>query len=81
MTKQKPVTGNQPQVGQQKIYGSVPNKPIEGAANQPEVLPHVKVHGQRRTATVRVRAKDTDQEMVINQADFDSDRHERLEEI
>ena len=72
-------TSNQPQVSNQRIYGSQPVVPLKTPSDQPEVLPHTKVHGQRQTATVRVRAKDTDQEIVINEADFDSDRHERLD--
>ena len=71
-------TANQPEPVRQRIYGSTPVEPIEGAANQPELLPQTKVHGQRRTPTVRVRARDTDQEMVINQADFDDALHELI---
>ena len=76
------LSGNQPQNVRQRIYGSTPVEPLEDApSDQPIVLQHTRVHGQRQTATVRVRVKGGDQEMIINQADFDSGRHERLEEI
>lgn len=75
------ITGNQPQNVRQRIYGSQPVESLDAPSDQPQVLPHTKVHGQRKMVTLRVRAKGTDQEMLINQADFDSDRHERLEEI
>ena len=73
------ITSTQPQVTDQKIYGSVPNKPMEGAANQPEVLPNTTVHGIRKNPTINVRLKASDTEAVINAEDYDADRHERLE--
>jgi len=71
-------TSNQPQNVRQRIYGSQPVEPLKTPSDQPEVLPHTKVHGQRQTATVRVRAIGGDQEMVINQADYDETLHERI---
>ena len=74
------LTGNQPQNVRQRIYGSTPVEPLADApSDQPRVLQHTKVHGQRKTVTVRVRAKDTNQEMIITKADFDETLHERLD--
>lgn len=73
------VTGNQPQVTDTRIYGSVPVEPIAGASNQPEVLPHVKPYGVKSIPTIRVTLKGGDKEMVINASDFDPGKHERLD--
>lgn len=74
------VTSAQPEPVRQRIYGSTKVEPLHGVSNQPEVLPHTKVYGQRLTATVRVKLKvsDDDREMIIGEKDFDPDRHERL---
>ena len=70
------LTGNQPQPVKQRIYGSVPVAPLEGASNQPEVLSHTKVYGNKHHSTVRVTSKGGD-EMIINESDFDSAKHAR----
>lgn len=72
------ITGNQPQPVRQRIYGSVPVVPLEGASNQPEVLSHTKVYGNRHPSTVRVTLKDGGKELIINQSDFDENKHDRL---
>ena len=72
------VTGNQPQPVRQRIYGSVPVAPLE-SANQPEVLAHTKVYGNRHPSTVRVTLKDGGKELTINQSDFDPATHDRLD--
>ena len=71
------VTANQPEPVRQRIYGSQPVQPLAGVSNQPEVLPHTRVHGQRKTATIAVGMKDGGAEAAINEADFDPDRHVR----
>ena len=73
------ITGNQPQPVRQRIYGSVPVAPLEGASNQPEVLSHTKVYGNKHPSTVRVTLKDSGKELTINQSDFDPAMHERLD--
>ena len=74
------LTGNQPEPVKQRIYGSVLVKPLDGAANQPQVLPNTKVYGARKLPTVRVNLKGgTEKELIINAADFDESIHERLE--
>lgn len=77
MTK---ITSSQPEPVKQRIYGSTPVEPLAGASNQPEVLPHTKVHGGKRTPTIRVRLKSggDDRELIVNVADFDAAMHERL---
>ncbi len=76
------VTGNQPEPVKQRIYGSQKVEPIEDApSDQPRVLPNTRVHGQRSCPTIHVRSLDNDAEMVINENDFDPDRHERLDEL
>lgn len=74
------VTSTQPEPVKQRIYGSTPVEPLGGASNQPQVLPHTKVYGQRKIARVRVKLKDRDdgRELVIDEKDFDPARHERL---
>ena len=72
------LTGNQPQPVRQRIYGSVPVSPLEGASNQPEVLSHTKVYGVKVIPTIRVTSKGGD-EMIINESDFDSAKHDRLD--
>ena len=72
------VTGNQPQPVRQRIYGSVPVVPLD-SANQPEVLSHTKVYGNRHPSTVRVTLNDGGKELTINQSDFDENKHERLD--
>lgn len=72
------ITGNQPQPVRQRIYGSVPVVPLD-SANQPEVLAHTKVYGNKHPSTVRVTLKDGGEEMVINETDFDPAKHERLD--
>ena len=76
MTK---ITSSQPEVVRQKIYGSVPNRPLNGPSDQPAVVKGTRVYGQRLTPTVRVRLTDSDRELVIEEKDFDPDRHERLD--
>ena len=71
------VTGNQPEPVRQRIYGSVPVVPLD-SANQPEVLSHTKVYGNRHPSTVRVTLKDSGKELIINQSDFDENKHDRL---
>lgn len=78
MNRQRPPTSTQPQPVRQRIYGSVPVEPIAGA-NQPEVLAHTKVYGNKRPPTVRVTLKDNGKELIINQSDFDPAKHERLD--
>lgn len=73
------VTGNQPQPVRQRIYGSVPVEPMAGASNQPEVLANTKVYGNKHPSTVRVTLKDGGKELTINQSDFDTAKHERLD--
>ena len=73
------ITGNQPQPVKQRIYGSVPVAPLEGASNQPEVLAHTKVYGNKHPSTVRVTLKDGGKELTINQSDFDPAKHDRLD--
>ena len=72
------LTGSQPQPVRQRIYGSVPVAPLEGASNQPEVLSNTKVYGVKVIPTIRVTSKGGD-EMIINQTDFDPAKHERLD--
>lgn len=75
-------TSTQPQVTDQKIYGSVPVKPLVGASNQPKVSPNTTVHGQRQIPTIRVKViGQGDREAIINESDFDPDRHERLADL
>ena len=74
----KNVTGNQPQPIRQRIYGSVPVAPLEGASNQPEVLSHTKVYGGKQTPTVRVKLNDGGKELTVNESDFDPAMHVRL---
>ena len=72
-------TSNQPQVDPTlRIYGSRPVEPIAGA-NQPEVLAHTKVYGNKHPSTVRVTLKDGGKELTINQSDFDPAKHDRLD--
>lgn len=73
------ITGNQPQPVRQRIYGSVPVEPMAGASNQPEVLSHTKVYGGKQLPTVRVTLKDNGKELIINQTDFDENKHDRLD--
>ena len=73
------VTGNQPEPVKQRIYGSVPVEPLAGASNQPEVLAHTKVHGNKHPPTVRVTLKDGGKELIINQSEFDPAKHERFD--
>ena len=72
------LTGNQPEPVKQRIYGSTPVEPID-SANQPEVLSNTKVYGGKQTPTVRVKLKDGGKELIINEQDFDPDRHLRLD--
>ena len=72
-------TSTQPEPVRQRIYGSVPVEPLAGASNQPEVLAHTKVYGNKHPPTVRVTLKDGDKELIINQRDFDPAKHERLD--
>ena len=73
------ITGNQPQPVRQRIYGSVPVAPLEGASNQPEVLSHTKVYSGKSLPTVRVTLKDSGKELTVNESDFDPAKHERLD--
>jgi len=68
------LTGSQPQPVRQRIYGSVPVSPLEGASNQPRVLHHAHPYGVKVIPTIRVTSKGGD-EMIINQTDFDSAKH------
>lgn len=72
-------TSTQPELAKTRIYGSTHVEPMD-SANQPEVLPHTKVHGVKTTATVTVRLKNSDEdgELVIGEADFDASKHERV---
>ena len=74
------LTGNQPEPVRQRIYGSRPVEPI-GESNQPTVLPNTKVYGGKRIPTIRVKLKSgsDDRVLIINQRDFDGDRHVRVE--
>ena len=80
MNRQKPPTSPQPQVGQHRIHGSTPVKPLDGAANQSQVIPS-KVYGGKVLSIIGVRLKssDNDRELIVNESDFDPDRHERQE--
>ncbi len=75
------LTSTQPGPVRQKIYGSVPNRPLGGPSDQPEALPHTKVYGQKRIPTVRVRLKGSadDRELVISEDDFNPDLHELVD--
>ena len=74
------VTGNQPQPVRQRIYGSVPVAPLEGASNQPDVLSHVKPYGVKVIPTIRVTPKGGGgEEMIINESSYDSAKHDRLD--
>ena len=77
MKQQGPATSTQPQVTDQRIYGSRPVPTIEGASNQPRVLHHAHPYGVKVIPTSRVRSKGGD-EMIINESDFDSAKHDRL---
>lgn len=72
-------TSTQPQVDPTlRIYGSKKVIPLD-SANQPEVIP-TKIYGSKVLPTVRVKLKDSgDKELIINEKDFDSDRHVRLD--
>ena len=73
------VTSTQPgPVKGQRIYGSQPVKPLDGASNQPSPLPNVTVHGVKKSTMIRVRIKASDSETVIRVDDFDPALHERL---
>lgn len=75
----KPPTSNQPQVVQQRIYGSRPVRPLEGVSNQPEVLSHVRAYGGKSLPIIRVMLEGSDKEMIINEIDFDPAKHSRLD--
>ncbi len=77
MKQQRPATANQPQVTDQRIYGSRPVPTIEGASNQPRVLHHTKVYGVKVIPTIRVTSKGGD-EMIIDESSYDSAKHDRL---
>lgn len=74
------VTSNQPEPVKMRIYGSRKVTPLD-SANQPEVLPHTKVYGGKRIPTIRVKLKDSDDDrvLIINEKEFDAERHVRLE--
>ena len=76
----RPPTSTQPQPVDQRIYGSTKVEPLEGASNQPQVLPHTKVYGQRLNKTFCVKLKNStnDREMIISADDFDPAKHEQL---
>lgn len=71
------LTSTQPEPVRQKIYGSRPVEPLEGASNQPTVLTHTRVYGVKRVPQIRVRLKaDKDKrELLIPLADFDPEKH------
>ena len=75
------LTGTQPEPAKTRIYGSTPVEPLAAASNQPQVLPHIKVHGVKATPTVRVKLKGAKdgREMVIAAADFDPAKHNRID--
>lgn len=75
------ITSTQPEPAKIRVYGSTPVEPLAGASNQPQVLPHTKVHGVKATRTVRVKLKGAKdgREMVIAAADFDPAKHARID--
>ncbi len=74
-------TSSQPEPAKTRIYGSAPVRPLAGASNQPEVLPHTRVHGVRKTPQIRVRLKtDKDKrEFLIPFDEFNPAIHSRVD--
>lgn len=75
-------TSTQPEPAKTRIYGGGKKpKAIDGASNQPEVLPHIKVYGSKKTRQIRVRRKadKSKTEMLIPFADFDPAKHARVD--
>ena len=48
-------------------------------STQPGVDSTLKIYGAKKLPTVKVKLKDGDKELIINQSDFDPDRHVRLD--
>lgn len=77
----KSATPNQPEVTDQRIYGGGKKvEPLDAGtreSRQPKVLPNTKVHGVRKTPTIRVKVKgSTDRRpMIIPMADYDPIKH------
>ena len=73
-------TSTQPEVGPIKVYsGAV--IPFDSARNQPPVDRTLKIYGAKRLPTICVRLRDSDGNLgfFINEKDFDSDIHEKVE--
>ena len=76
----KAPTSNQPQVDATlRIYGSRKVIPLD-SANQPEVIP-TKTYGSKVLPTVKVRLKnsDDDLEIIVNERDFDDEKYLRVD--
>ena len=76
------ITSSQPEPVRQKIYSAgVPVRPLDGPSDQPDVVAGTKVYGQRKTPTVRIRLRNSDDErvLVIAASEFDPERHERID--
>ncbi len=75
-------TSTQPEVAKSAIYGGGRKPtPIRGASNQPTPLPHTKVHGVKKTRTIRVRLKASKDRrvLIIPFADFNPAIHRAVE--
>ena len=48
-------------------------------AAQPGLSSTLGIYGAKKLPTVKVKLKDNDKELIINQSDFDSDRFVRLD--